>query len=349
MTTIVYVSNADSGDISVLRMDPLSGELTTLRPAAVGAGAGPLAVSPDRRFLYAARRSAPLAALAFAIDAHTGELAPVGEAALPASMASITTDRGGRFLFSASYAGHLLAVSPIGADGAPQPAQQVLPTEPHAHAVLADPSNRFVLATSLGGDIVMQLRFDAATGRLAPNEPPAVQVRQGAGPRHLVFHPNAHFVYVLNELDASIDVFAFDAARGLLHPLQTIAAMPAGVAGAPWAADIHLTPDGRFLYSSERRSSTLAAFAVDAGTGRLALIGHVPTEAQPRGFNIDPGGRFLLAAGQLSHRLARHAIEPDTGKLTRLGSFAVGQGPHWVEIIDLGRGRNPHAGTPDAP
>ena len=349
MTTIVYVSNADSGDISVLRMDPLSGALAALRPATVGGIAGPLAVSPDRRFLYAACRSAPMAALAFAIDAHTGELSPVGEAALPASMAYIATDRGGRFLFSASYAGHVLAVNPIGADGVPQPAQQVLPTEPHAHAVLADPSNRFVLATSLGGDIVMQQRFDATNGRLAGNEPPAVHVRQGAGPRHLVFHPNAPVVYVLNELDASIDVFAFDPARGLLSALQTIAAMPSGVAGAPWAADIHLTPDGRFLYSSERRSSTLAAFAVDAGTGHLSLIGHVPTEAQPRGFNIDPGGRFLLAAGQLSHRLARYAIEPDTGMLTRLGSCTVGQNPHWVEIIDLSRDRNPRAGTGDAP
>jgi 6-phosphogluconolactonase len=335
MTTIVYVSNADSGDISVLRMDAGSGALTPLRGAAVGGSAGPLVISPDRRFLYVARRSEPMAATAFAIDAASGELAPLGEAALPASMAYISTDRGGRFLLSASYHDHLIAVNPIAANGVPQAVRQVLPTEPNAHAVLADPSNRFVLATSLGGDIVMQLRFDPANGRLAPNDPPAVKLRKGAGPRHLVFHPGARFAYLLNELDASIDVFTFDAEQGLLSHLQTITTLPAGMSGAPWAADIHITPDGRFLYSSERRSSTLAGFRIDAATGQLALIGHVPTEAQPRGFNIDPSGRFLLAVGQVSHHLSRYAIDAASGALTLLNRDAAGQNPHWVEIIEL--------------
>ena len=335
MSTIVFVSNADSGDVSVLRMDTSSGDLVALRGATVGGLAGPLAISPDRRFLYVARRSAPTAVLGFAIDARTGELALLGEAELPASMAYIATDRSGRHLFSASYAGNLIAASPIRADGVPQKPQQVLATEPHAHAVLVDPSNRLVLATSLGGDVVMQYRFDALSGRLTPSAPPSVHVRAGAGPRHLVFHPSARFVYLLNELDASIDVFAFDAEHGLTTALQTITAMPEGVAGEPWAADLHITPDGRFLYSSERRSNTLAAFRVDLATGRLSLIGHVPTETQPRGFNIDPGGRFLLAVGQRSHRLAVCAIDPDNGSLGKPKYQAVGQSPHWVEIIDL--------------
>ena len=335
MAMIVYVSNADSGDISVLRIDAHNGELTPLRSAAVGGSAGPLAVSPDRRFLYVARRSEPTAVLGFAIHAASGELAPLGEAALPASMAYLATDRSGRHLLSASYGGHLLTVGPIAPTGVPQQVLQELPTEPNAHAVLTDPSNRFVLATSLGGDIVMQQRFDATNGRLTPNAPAAVRVRKGAGPRHLVFHPGAPFVYLLNELDASIDVFAFNADDGTLTPLQTVNAMPEGVAGAPWAADIHLTPDGRFLYSSERRSNTLAMFRVDAATGHLSLIGHVPTELQPRGFNIDPRGRFLLAVGQRSHQLSSYAIDPDHGTLSKVHEVAVGQNPHWVEIIEL--------------
>jgi 6-phosphogluconolactonase len=335
MHSLVYVSNADSGDISVLRMDAATGTLTALKPTPVGGSCGPLAISPDRRFLYAARRSAPTVVLSFAIDPQSGELSPLGQADLPASMAYLALDRAGRFLLSASYGGHQIAVNPVAAGGLPQPPQQVLPTEPNAHAVLADPSNRFVLATSLGADIVMQQRFDATTGRLTPNDPPAVKVRQGAGPRHLVFHPNRRFVYLLNELNATLDVFAFDAERGVLAALQTVAAIPEGVAGAPWGADIHLTPDGRFLYSSERRSSTLAAFRVDAATGLLTLIGHVPTEAQPRGFNIAPSGRFLLAVGQLSHQLSTYAIDPETGALGKLHETRVGQNPHWVEIIDL--------------
>ena len=333
--TVVYVSNADSGDISVLRMDAASGALTPLCSAAVGGASGPLAISPDRRFLYVARRSEPTAVLAFAIDGDSGELSALGEAALPASMAYLSIDRSGRHLFSASYGGHLLAVSPVGANGLPQPAQQVLPTEPHAHAVLADPSNRFVLATCLGGDIVMQQRFDASSGRLTPNTPPTVQVRKGAGPRHLVFHPSGRYVYLLNELDASIDAFAFDIEQGLLSLRQTITSLPAGMSGAPWAADIHITPNGQFLYSSERRSSTLAAFRVDAASGQLSLIGHVPTEAQPRGFRIDPRGRFVLAVGQASHRLSSYLIDADSGALNKQAHYSVGQNPHWVEIIDL--------------
>ncbi|KNZ34430.1 MAG: 6-phosphogluconolactonase [Methylibium sp. NZG] len=335
MRTVVYVSNADSGDISVLRMDAHTGALTPLRSATVGGASGPLAVSPDRRFLYVARRSEPTAVLAFAIDGTSGELAPLGQAALPASMAYLSIDRSGRHVLSASYGGHQLAVSPVAANGVPVPARQVLPTEPNAHAVLADPSNRFVLATSLGGDLVMQQRFDATNGQLTPNTPAAVRVRKGAGPRHLVFHPSGRFVYLLNELDASIDVFAFDTEQGLLAPLQTITSLPAGMSGAPWAADIHVTPDGRFLYSSERRSSTLAAFRIDAASGLLALIGHVPTETQPRGFNIDPRGRFLLAVGQASHRLSRYAIDAASGALSKVDDCAVGQNPHWIEIIDL--------------
>jgi 6-phosphogluconolactonase len=333
-TTVVYLSNADSGDISVLRMDARTGELTSLRSAPVGGSSGPLAVSPDRRFLYVARRSPPFAVLAFTIDARSGELVPLGEAALPASMAYVATDRSGRQLLAASYHEHRVTVSAIDANGLPQAVHQVLPTEPNAHAVMADPSNRFVFATSLGGDIVLQQRFSAADGRLTANEPPAVRVRKGAGPRHFVFHPGGRFVYLLNELDASIDVFAFDAKQGTLAPLQTITSLPSGMSGAPWAADIHVTPDGRFLYSSERRSSTLAAFRIDAASGLLSLIGHVPTEAQPRGFAIDPRGRFLLAVGQASHRLSCYSIGDD-GVLTLRHGLAVGQNPHWVEIIDL--------------
>ena len=163
MTTLVYVSNADSGDISVLRMDAGSGELTPLRSATIGGAAGPLAVSPDRRFLYAARRSEPTAVLGFAINPQSGELSPVGEAALPASMAYLSTDRSGRHLLSASYAGHLITVGPIAADGRPQAVQQVLPTEPHAHAVLVDPSKRSCITMPPPRLVASTKRFDGST------------------------------------------------------------------------------------------------------------------------------------------------------------------------------------------
>ena len=331
----VYVSNADSGDIAVLRLDPARATLEPVQRVAVGANLMPLALSPDRRFLYAAQRAEPWQVASFAIDPAAGALARIGSAPLPHSMASIATDRSGRYLLSASYGGNLIAVSPIGADGIVQPAQQVVPTGPHAHAIHADPSNRFVFATVLGAGVLLQLRFDAATGQLAANTPAQMQPHDAASPRHFAFGADARFVYLLGELDAAIDVLAFDAQRGTLRTVQTVASLPAGFSGEPWAADLHLTPDGRFLYSSERRSNTLAMFRVDTRDGTLAPLGHVATQAQPRGFNITPDGRFLIAAGQASHAVSLYAIDAQSGALAPRGEREVGRGPNWVESIAL--------------
>jgi 6-phosphogluconolactonase len=129
-------------------------------------------------------------------------------------------------------------------------------------------------------------------------------------------------------------VYAWDAARGLLKLEQSTTTLPPGFTGKPWAADLHLTPDGRFLYASERTSSTLAAFKVDAATGQLQSIGHTPTEKTPRGFAIDPSGRYLIAAGQESHGLSLYAIEPATGALGKPSRIDVGRNPNWIEIVD---------------
>lgn len=334
MSTIVYVSNAESGEIWVLRLEP-SGTLTTLQIVTPGGMLMPMAVSPDRRFLYVARRSDPLAVVTYRIDAESGQLALQGETALPASMANISLDGSGRWLFSASYGGNLVAVSAIGPDGLPRAAHQVIPTEPKAHAMRSDPSNRFVFATSLGGGLVMQFRFDAQRGELVPNAPPVLALRKESGPRHLVFNRQAPVVYLLNELDASIDVLGLDPQAGTLLPLQTLSSLPPGFSGEPWAADLQITPDGRFLYSSERRSNTLASFAIDPRTGLLSALGHAATQAQPRGFAITPSGRHLIAAGQLSHSVGVHAIDAATGALKFVTEQAVGRDPNWVEAIEL--------------
>jgi len=333
--TFVYVSTADSKDISVLQLDPVAGDLLLVQTVPAGGQVMPLAVSPDRKLLHAAIRSQPYQVATFGIDPASGKLTPIGTAPLPDSMAHIVTDRSGRWLFGASYGGHRMSVSPIGANGVVQPATLVMPTGQNAHAVLVDSANRHVLVSNLGSDAVMQLRFDPASGQLAPGTTPTYGGRPKAGPRHLVFHPNGRHVYLLNELDASVDVLAYDAERGQLAPVQNLSSLPAGFGGKPWAADIHITPDGRFLYTSERTSSTLATFAVDPATGRLTLVGHTSTEKQPRGFNIDPSGRYLVAVGQLSHAVTLYAIERESGALKPLKSYSLGQNPNWVEIVTL--------------
>jgi 6-phosphogluconolactonase len=325
----VFVSHADSGDVHTLALDADGG----LRPAStvtLGGTLMPMALSPCGRWLYVARRSEPLAVVTLAIDAFTGQLQALGEAALPGSMACVSTDPSGRWLFAASYPASCVSVSPIADSGIAGAVQQIVPTPPHAHCIVSAPDNRHVLATSLGGDQVLQFRWDATTGQLSRNTPPAWPQRRGAGPRHLRFHPNGRFVYLLNELDATLDVLAFDAAAGTLAHVQTAPTVPPGFSGPPSAADLHLTPDGRWLYTSERTSSTLAAFAVDAGTGGVEPRGHTATETCPRGFAITPDGQHLLAVGQLSHHLSRYRIHPASGSLTLQQRLPMGQNPNWI-------------------
>ncbi len=283
-------------------------------------------------------RNEPYSAVTFAIDAKTGKLTLVGPGPLADSMAYIATDRTGKFLLSASYGGNKVTVNPIGPNGVVQPAQQTIATEPNAHCIITDPTNRYVLHTSLGGDLVYQEKFDAKTGKLTPNDPPSVSVKAKAGARHLAFSPNGRFVYLVNELDASIYVFPWDGKTGTLKKeTQVTTALPEGFSGKPWAADIHLTPDGKYLYASERTTSTLAAFSVDPRTGALTSIDSYPTEKQPRGFNIDPTGRYLLSLGQLSNSMTSYSIDKATGKLTKLKEYPMGKNPNWVEIVNLSR------------
>lgn len=333
-TTVVYVSNADSGEVSVLALDEASGALTTLQTLPCGGMVMPLALAPSHALLYAGIRSEPWRVLALRIDPADGTLVLQGEAPLPASMAHLSVDGSGRWLFAASYHGDLLSLSAIDAAGRPGASVRTWPTGRHAHAMCTSPDRRFVFATVLGAGEVLQFRVDAARGELVPNDPPALKIRAGAGPRHLAFHPDGRFAYLLNELDASIDVLALDGQRGTLSAQQTVSMLPSGFSGEPWAAELRLTPDARFLYASERRSSTLAGFAVDA-QGRLAPIGHWPTQAQPRGFAITPSGRWLVAAGQLSHSVGVHRIDAATGTLDLRHTHAVGRNPNWVEAITL--------------
>ena len=334
-TTVIYVSNADSQDISVLQLDKSRGTLQALDTVKVGGGVMPLALSPDRHFLYAALRSQPYRVTSFAIDAASGRLTRLGESSLADSMANIDTDRSGRWLFSASYGGGIVTVNEIGKDGIVGAVRQLVQTGPNAHAIHADATNRFVLATSLGGDTVSIWRFDSQAGRLTPNDPPLLAAPPKSGSRHFAWDKAQRFVYLLGELDASLGVYAWDGQRGTLRELQRTTTLPAGFTGKPWAADLHLSPDGRFLYASERSSSMISTFRVDPGTGLLQALGQTPTEKTPRGFAIDPSGAFLIAAGQDSNSVSVHPIDPVSGALGAPSRTAVGRNPNWVEIVEL--------------
>ena len=338
--TLVYVGSSDSQDIAVLQLQA-NGKLEPLETVAVPGpakpgGSLPLAVSPSKKFLYAGLRNEPYSVVTFAIAPSTGRLTYLGTGPLADSMAYITTDRSGGFLLGASYTGAKVTVNPIDKSGIVEPIRQTVATLPNAHCILPDASNRYVLHTALGGDVIYQAKFDTKTGKLSPNDPPTVSVKEKAGPRHLTFSPDQKFVYLIDELDASIYVFPYDSASGTLKKTsQVISALPNGFTGKPWAADIHVTPNGKFLYASERTSSTLAAFRVDRKKGTLTPIDSFSTETQPRAFAIDPSGRYLLAVGQLSNRMTSYAIDKASGRLSKLQDYPMGKNPNWVEIVRL--------------
>lgn len=334
--TWVYVSNADSQDVSVLELDRGAGTLKPVETVPLAGMAMPMAVSPDKRVLYVALRSQPFRVVSLAIDPASGKLRKLGEAPLADSMANIDTDATGRWLFAAPYPGHKITVNSIGKDGVVGAVQQLIPTAPNAHAIHADAANRHVFATSLGGDNLSAWRFDAETGRLTAHEPALTSIApEKSGPRHFAWDRAQRHMYVLNELDAAVHVMAYDAARGTLRSVQRTTALPAGFAGKPWAADLHLSPDGRTLYASERTSSTLSSFRIDAATGQLQPLGQVPTEKSPRGFAVDSSGRFLIAAGQESHSLSVHPIDPATGIPGTPTRVPAGKNPNWIEIVDF--------------
>ena len=337
--TFAYVGNADSNDISVFKIAE-SGEMTPLQTAAFTGvekpgSSTPLAITPDHRVLIAGVRSQPFVAVSFAIDPKTGQLSHIGNGPLADSMANIAPDRTGKFLFSASYGGNKVALNPLLANGVAGEPKQVIPTGLNAHAFLPSPDNRFVFTTNLGSDQVLSFAFDAAAGTLTPNDPPLIKVPEKSGPRHFVFHPNGKFVYLVHELNADVAAFSYEAKSGAWDEIQRTTALPEGFTGKPWAADIHITPDGRFLYASERTTNTLTAYKVDATSGKLTTIGSVPTEKQPRGFNIDPTGRYLAAVGELSDGMTVYAIDQTSGALAKLKSYSTGKKPNWVEFLSL--------------
>jgi 6-phosphogluconolactonase len=352
--TFVYVSNAEDGDISTYSMKP-DGELQPGVRAKAARAVMPMTVSPDRRFLYAASRSKPYSVHAYAIDPGTGALKLLSTSPLAESFPYISLDRTGRFLFGASYAAHLISVNAVASDGrvATEPLQ-VIPVGRNAHSIRADATNRFVYVPTLGTDQILQFTFDAKSGGLTSNTPAILQMKPMTGPRHFITSGDNRFVYVLSELLGTVTSLSLDAKTGLLAELGSVSGLPAdsklgpgaprgGVAGPNvqprntdndiWAADIHTTPDDRFLYVSERTSSTLAAFSVDTASGKLAYLGSTPTERQPRGFAIDPKGRFLVAAGEKSPTISVYAIDQGSGALRLLQKYPVGQGANWVEIV----------------
>jgi 6-phosphogluconolactonase len=330
-----YTDNGRSDGIYLVRMDRRSGQLR--RVGSIDAGANPsfLAIHPNGSVLYAVNELEKYngrptgAASAFAIARDTGSLTRLNEQPSEGGAPCyVSVDRGGRVVLVANYVGGSIAMLPIQANGALGPAVQVVhhtgkgpnaerQDAPHAHCILPDPSNRFVLAADLGADRVFVYRLDPDGKSLRHVEGGDSVMRPGAGPRHIAFHPTLPLVFVSNELDSTVATLRFDAERGALSPLDTRSTVPPGWSGNNYPADIHVAASGRTLYVSNRGHNSIAVFSVAESTGALMLDQVVSTEGDwPRNFSLDPTGRWLLVANQRSDSVVVFGRDPDNGRLT---------------------------------
>ncbi|HYJ46978.1 MAG TPA: lactonase family protein, partial [Pyrinomonadaceae bacterium] len=283
----------------------------------------------------------------FSVDRETGALRFLNrQPSHGGSPCYVTVDATGKFVLAANYVGGNVSVFPVLEDGRLGEATDVKQYEgsgpnrerqeaPHAHCILLDPTNRYAYVCDLGTDRVMLYRFDAARGVLVPNEPAFVSLRPGAGPRQITFHPRRPFAYVINELDWTVTAFAQDPSHGTLKEIQTLPAHTGGSPATDTSADIHVTPDGRFVYASTRGPDILSAFSVNGRTGQLTFIGRESAGGKsPRNFAIDPTGAFLLAANQKSDSIVTFRIDHRTGRLENTGHVAEVPSPVCLKVLD---------------
>jgi 6-phosphogluconolactonase len=343
-----------SKGIYAYRFDPGSLQLASIGLAAQTENPSFLAVHPNHRFLYAVNEVGNYegqksgAVSAFAIDKTTGKLTLLNQVASGgADPCYIIVDKTGKFVLVANYTGGSIAAFPIKEDGSlDKPSAFIQHTghgtnpkrqeAPHAHSIDLSPDNRFAIVDDLGLDETLVYKFDSAKGSLTLNDPPFAQANPGAGPRHFALHPTGKFGYVINEMGSTVSVFQYDAANGVLHPLQTISTIPKSFTALNESAEIEVHPSGKFLYASNRGHDSIAIFAIDPNKGTLTLIDYVPTRGEsPRNFAIDPTGQLLFAENEKSDNIVVFSINAQTGRLTPTGKVLDISQPVCIKFVPI--------------
>jgi 6-phosphogluconolactonase len=332
---VVYVSLDAEQSIAIYTIDPAGGDLRFIKKVTVSGQPGSLAVDPSHNYLYAAIRSTTSIS-SFRVDPRTGDLTLINTIPAAGNPVYVGTDKTGNFLLTAYFADSKAAIYAIRRDGGLRDsAVQVLETEKNAHAIQTDPSNRFLFIPCRTGETIQHFRFNSDDGTLTPNAPDRTLTPSKTGPRHFAFHPSLNLVYFVNEFGSSVTAYRLGKADGSLSEVQTLSLLPADFTGTNASADIHLTPDGRFLYASNRGHESIATFSVDTISGGLTGVGHYATEKTPRSFAIDSDGRFLYSAGQGSGRIAAYHISQERGELIPLTTYDAGKNPVWILAVQL--------------
>jgi 6-phosphogluconolactonase len=340
----------ERGSIHAYAFSTADGKLKPLRSTAGAENPFFLALSPDRKYLYAthakqfgSKENEQVAA--YEILGRTGELKLLNRQSAEGTAACyVDVDKTGKALLVANYSSGSVAALPIKADGSlGEPASfiqhrgaSVNPQrqkEPHAHCIVVSPNNKHAFAADLGTDQIFCYKLDPATAKLTPNTPPFARSPAGAGPRHLTFHPNGKHLYAINELLNSVTVFDYDADTGSLSEKQTISTLPDGYKDTSYCADVKITPDGRYLYGTNRGHDSIAAYKIGED-GRLTRIAIESSLGKgPQNLAITPDGQWLLCANMPGNNVAVFRIDSKSGRLLPAGEPMKQPSPSCIMLL----------------
>lgn len=344
-----YAEAADPG-LYVVEMNPATGELTRLGEAAGLKNPTFLKVDAAGRKLYAISETKTSSderigeVASFAVDPAAGTLTELNRIlTLQPSTSHIELEPQRRYVVVSGYHGGNVGLVRLLSDGLAgeqtderqhegKGADAVRQDRPHPHSALFTPDSRYVLVADLGLDKVFVYRLDEQSDKLVLHS--EAKTAPGAGPRHLAFHPNGKWLYSINEVNSSLTLFAFDADAGTLEAIDAVPTLPQGYAGENTTAEVAISPDGKFLYGSNRGHDSIVVFAIDQGSGKLSLVQHISSEGgHPRHFALTPAGDYLVAANRDSDNLAVFRIDKSTGKLEFTGQTANVSKPVCVQPV----------------
>jgi 6-phosphogluconolactonase len=353
MQSHLYLSIAGENRIAIYTFDVSNGSIEFQEDVNVSGSPGPLTLSPCGNYLYAGLRSSREIST-FRIDEKSKQLTLLRTISLDADTCYVATDKTGKYLLSAYYGAGKITVHAIGDDKTVQDELiQTVETAPHAHYVETDASNRFAFVPhTVPRNAIYQFHFDQDTGMLTQNFFGNFNPDDPVGPRHYCEHPNKPIFYFSNEQGSSVSAYNLQKgdpgvsipksgapdytvhdAPGLLWEFQTLSTLPADFDEHNSCAQIHIDPQGKFLYVSNRGHDSIAMFSIDGESGELTALGQQLTEPTPRVFNIDETGNFLFAGGQGSGKLATYRIDRESGVLAPLKTYDVGENPMWVLFV----------------
>ncbi|NQW16668.1 MAG: lactonase family protein [Chloroflexi bacterium] len=356
MKVFVGTYTRTGGDgVYVLDMDDETGELSHSSSVSGATNPSFVAIHPSGKYLYAVAEVGNQggepggAAYAYSIDQDSAALTEINSQSTGSDgPCHLAVDATGKYLCVANYGGGAVTMFPLNDDGSLEPrsdfhqhtgrsVNQQRQRSEHAHSINLDPTNKWAFTPDLGMDKIMTYKLDLENGKLLPGDPAFTETTHGEGPRHFDYHPNGELAFVINELGCTIVSYRFDSSAGTLTEIQSVTTLPDDwTGGGNTTADVHVSPDGRFVYGSNRGHDSLAIYSVDQASGEMTYVGHQSTGGKtPRNFGIAPSGKILLAANQDSDNIVVFKRDVESGTLEPTGAEIDVPMPVCLKFFDV--------------